>query len=72
MSDTIGALLAEHQAHGEWHQVGPCVYCKCGRRLYQGRVPGAKDCDGEHDWDYDFGQGFYYLCRRCGFKEWTE
>lgn len=29
----------EHAAHGPWEQIGPCVYCPCGQRLYQGRRP---------------------------------
>lgn len=67
----------------QWSQVGPCVYCDDHHeRLYQGRLPAERDpqraaketecAQHGHDWDYDFGQGFYFLCRRCGEKEWTE
>lgn len=31
-----------HVAHAGWRQVGPCVYCSCGERLYQGRMPASK------------------------------
>lgn len=30
---------AEHATHGRWTQDGRCVYCPCGVRLFQGRVP---------------------------------
>lgn len=29
---------AEHFGH-RWQQVGRCVYCECGPRLYQGTIP---------------------------------
>jgi hypothetical protein len=31
--------LTEHVAHGPWQESRPCVYCACGARLYQGRLP---------------------------------
>jgi hypothetical protein len=34
-ADEMGA----HVDHGNWHEVGRCVYCGCGARLYQGRLP---------------------------------
>lgn len=36
--DALNELLAEHSEH-RWQQVGRCVYCECGSRLYQGTVP---------------------------------
>lgn len=33
------ASYAAHAAHGPWRQVDRCVYCACGTRLYQGRLP---------------------------------
>lgn len=32
-----------HDGHGPWRQAGQCVYCSCGARLYQGKIP--KDGD---------------------------
>ena len=72
-----------HAECEKWEQVGPCVYCVDHReRLYQGRLPAQRDpqraakeavcAEQGHDWDEEFGQGFYFLCRRCGEKEWTE
>lgn len=72
-----------HKDCGTWKQVGPCVYCvDHNERLYQGELPASRDpqratkqaecARGGHDWDERFGQGFYYLCRRCRTKEWTE
>lgn len=29
--------FSDHVSH-EWQQVGPCVYCSCGPRLYQGKL----------------------------------
>lgn len=61
-----------------WEQVGPCVYCSDhDERLYNGSLPPAKGgkqpCEeGKHDWDCDTGLGWYFLCRTCGAKEWTE
>lgn len=69
--------LADHEDH-PWKQVGLCVYCEqCGVRLYQGDLPDEKrtvpKCAySEHDWDPEMGQGFYFICMRCGFKEWAE
>ena len=75
---TFEELLATHEHH-QWEQVGLCVYCTiCHERLYQGELPSNRDpgraerqaaCD--HDWDMEFGQGFYLVCRTCGLKEWT-
>lgn len=75
----LAAFLAEHEPH-PWREVGSCVYCiPCGVRLYQGGLPEHKDpgraarqaaCD--HDWDPDMGQGFYFICLNCGFKEWGD
>jgi hypothetical protein len=31
-------LLTAHEHH-TWKQVGRCVYCECGVRLYQGHLP---------------------------------
>lgn len=31
--------FAEHDEHGRWQQIGRCVYCKCGTRLFQGTLP---------------------------------
>lgn len=31
--------MGEHTDHGNWEQVGRCVYCGCGARLYQGTLP---------------------------------
>lgn len=30
--------IRDHADHA-WRQVGRCVYCECGQRLYQGRKP---------------------------------
>lgn len=71
------------EVHAEcttWQQIGPCVYCADHHeRLYQGELPLERDpgrvkrqAECDHDWDPEMGQGFYWLCRRCGFKEWTE
>ena len=76
---TFEARLAAHESH-RWEEVAPCVYCAdCNVRLYQGVLPDDRDpgraarqaaCD--HDWDMDFGLGFYLVCRTCGLQEWTE
>lgn len=29
----------EHADHGPWEKHGPCVYCPCGARLYEGSLP---------------------------------
>lgn len=29
----------EHADHGPWEKHGPCVYCPCGARLYEGTLP---------------------------------
>jgi histone acetyltransferase (RNA polymerase elongator complex component) len=29
----------DHADHGPWEKHGPCVYCPCGARLYQGTLP---------------------------------
>ena len=74
--------IEQHQGCA-WKQVGLCVYCTDhGERLYQGRLPAEKDprrAENEtqcstlgHDWDEEFGLGFYFLCRRCGVQEWPE
>jgi len=31
--------MKNHFECGEWSQIGPCVYCKCGQRLYNGDIP---------------------------------
>jgi hypothetical protein len=31
-------LLTAHEPH-TWEQIGRCVYCECGERLYQGYLP---------------------------------
>lgn len=31
--------LDQHAEHGDWHETGRCVWCSCGARLYQGRLP---------------------------------
>jgi len=77
--EKLAAFLAEHEPH-RWEEVGPCVYCAdCNMRLYQGSLPDHKDpsraarqaaCD--HDWDPEMGQGFYFVCVKCGFKEWGD
>ena len=28
-----------HLDHPQWKQVGRCVYCGCGDRLYNGKLP---------------------------------
>lgn len=72
--------LAEHEAH-TWEQVGLCVWCTdCDVRLYEGELPAERrtvpKCpDGQHDWDNGDSMaqcGFFFLCLRCGAKEWTE
>lgn len=61
-----------------WEQIGPCVYCADHDvRLYQGDLPDHKRtvpkcADGDHDWDEEQGLGFYFICKRCGVREWTE
>jgi hypothetical protein len=73
----MSASLAAHDAC-QLEQVGPCVYCKDhGLRLYHGSLPdnkrtAPKCAPGEHDWDPEMGQGFYYLCTRCSEIEWAE
>jgi hypothetical protein len=72
-------LIQEHRPH-RWEEVGICVWCvDCNVRLYQGNLPEWKDpgrparqalCD--HDWDPEAGLGFYFICTKCGFKEWAE
>lgn len=75
--ESFRALIAAH-ADCSWVQVGLCVYCgDHSIRLYQGDLPDHKRtiprcADGEHDWDYETGLGFYYACRACGEREWTE
>jgi hypothetical protein len=76
---SLDAVLAEHDAH-RWEAVGLCVWCAdCNVRLYEGDLPERKDlgraerqaaCD--HEWDQEMGQGFYFLCTKCGFKEWPD
>lgn len=71
--------VAGHEAHA-WRQVGLCVWCDCGVRLYEGDLPAERRttpvcADGQHEWDNSdsMGQcGFFFLCLRCGAKEWTE
>lgn len=76
--ESLAAFLAEHEPH-DWRQVGGCVWCACGVRLYQGDLPDHKDpgragrqatCD--HDWDWEFAQGFYGICHKCGAREWGD
>jgi hypothetical protein len=77
--ERFGEFLADHEPH-RWEKVGPCVWCAdCNLRLYQGELPDHKDpgraerqanCD--HDWDPEMGQGFYIVCRTCGYQEWCE
>jgi hypothetical protein len=70
----LNELLTAHEPCA-WEQIGPCVYCADHDvRLYQGRLPADRrpaDCV-EHDWDEEMGLGFYFICKRCGFKEWAE
>ncbi len=63
-----------------WEQVGVCVYCADHDvRLYQGDLPDErrttpKCAPGDHEWDDADSMsqcGFYYLCLRCGEREWT-
>lgn len=35
--------VAIHITHGPWKQVGRCVYCACGARIYSGRIPRTND-----------------------------
>jgi hypothetical protein len=72
-SNPFDALLETHNTC-QWKQMGPCVYCTDhDLRLYQGQLPSSRrpPC-AEHDWDYEQGLGFYFICRRCGEREWTE
>jgi hypothetical protein len=36
---SIELTLRDHADHGRWRKVGPCLYCTCGERLYQGSLP---------------------------------
>jgi hypothetical protein len=36
--EAFDRLLSAHEDH-TWKQVGRCVFCECGARLYQGRLP---------------------------------
>lgn len=73
----IHKVLADHEPC-TWEQVGPCVYCTDHHvRLYQGDLPDSKRttpkcAEGEHIWDEEQGLGFYFICERCGVREWPE
>lgn len=76
--DAVVDLLTSHAEH-PWSQVGSCVWCDaCGIRLYHGDLPDEKRTTPKcavHEWDNGNSMeqcGFYYLCLRCGEKEWTE
>lgn len=34
-----GVIPSVHFSHMGWKQVGRCVYCSCGDRLYDGKLP---------------------------------
>ncbi len=81
MSDLTDIRLPwDEHAECQWKEVPPCVYCADhGVRLYQGSIPAEKDpelaakrasCD--HEWDEEMGLGFYFLCKKCGFREWAD
>lgn len=39
MGQWTGVIASEHFSHTGWKQVGRCVYCSCGDRLYDGKLP---------------------------------
>jgi hypothetical protein len=43
--DTVidATSYALHVDHEPWEQVGACVYCGCGERLYHGTLPADRD-----------------------------
>lgn len=71
--DEFERMLERHEPC-QWEQVGPCVYCADHKvRLYNGSLPTNRrpPCDS-HDWDQDEGLGFYFICKKCGTKEWPD
>jgi hypothetical protein len=39
--EAFSERLELHEEH-VWEQVGRCVYCECGERLYQGYLPSER------------------------------
>lgn len=88
MSNPLVEMLERHGDHEWREVGPCVYCEPCGVRLYQGSIPPEKDpalaakraaCahlrhetydDG--DGEREMGEGFYWICADCGFKDWYE